>query len=396
MRTRMRELAAVLRARFEPAAGGERAGRRTFLAVAWLGAVALFRAAAGLSPRPAAAGPAPQLPPRPGPALPGYPGVPQSPGLALQPFRVGVRSLVVEGGSKPGDTITMRMTVDTAGSGAAAVPWNLYGDNAVLGSGTRVNVPAGTSFEVSTSFPALAGIHHFQGRVDPQNTLQEPPNEQGNNVSQTVTRTFADWPKWMAAAKAGVRTWVPQWISTLYFTDVLINAVTASGGTLGPPFSGAMLYGQILQAGAPPKVAQGVAEALAGALNQWAASAKVPGAPWYPSFATVPSPVAPPTPNVPTPLITVTQPLNQQLLSFTMKNGVGNMGSSPEAKAAIDEFCQWFTGPFEAWRPIALVTNVLGTGPVPAFAPPYSPVGPVVGGKGTSAPGGITGRPVWP
>jgi len=28
-----------------------------------------------------------------------------------------------------------------------------------------------------------------------------------------------------------------------------------------------------------------------------------------------------------------------------------------------------------------MVTNVMGMGPVPAFAPPYVPVGPVVGGS---------------
>ena len=37
-----------------------------------------------------------------------------------------------------------------------------------------------------------------------------------------------------------------------------------------------------------------------------------------------------------------------------------------------------------------MVTNVLGTGPVPTFAPPYVPVGPVVGGVGTMMPGGFT------
>jgi hypothetical protein len=36
-----------------------------------------------------------------------------------------------------------------------------------------------------------------------------------------------------------------------------------------------------------------------------------------------------------------------------------------------------------------MVTNVLGTGPVPTFAPPYVPVGPVVGGVGNMTPGGF-------
>jgi hypothetical protein len=36
-----------------------------------------------------------------------------------------------------------------------------------------------------------------------------------------------------------------------------------------------------------------------------------------------------------------------------------------------------------------MVTNVLGTGPVPTFAPPYVPVGPVVGGVANMTPGGF-------
>ena len=37
-----------------------------------------------------------------------------------------------------------------------------------------------------------------------------------------------------------------------------------------------------------------------------------------------------------------------------------------------------------------MVTNVIGTGPVPTFAPPYVPGGPVVGGVGSMPPGGLT------
>ena len=35
------------------------------------------------------------------------------------------------------------------------------------------------------------------------------------------------------------------------------------------------------------------------------------------------------------------------------------------------------------------VKLVMGSGPVPSFAPPYVPVGPVVGGVGNMMPGGF-------
>ena len=44
---------------------------------------------------------------------------------------------------------------------------------------------------------------------------------------------------------------------------------------------------------------------------------------------------------------------------------------------------------FQIWQASTMVTNVLGTGPVPSFAPPYVPVGPVVMGTGTMTPGGF-------
>jgi hypothetical protein len=41
------------------------------------------------------------------------------------------------------------------------------------------------------------------------------------------------------------------------------------------------------------------------------------------------------------------------------------------------------------WETSTMVTNVLGTGPIPTFAPPYVPVGPVMGGVGNMTPGGF-------
>ena len=42
---------------------------------------------------------------------------------------------------------------------------------------------------------------------------------------------------------------------------------------------------------------------------------------------------------------------------------------------------------FMMWLPMQMVMLVLGRGPIPTFAPPYVPVGPVVAGSVISAPG---------
>jgi hypothetical protein len=42
---------------------------------------------------------------------------------------------------------------------------------------------------------------------------------------------------------------------------------------------------------------------------------------------------------------------------------------------------------FMMWLPMQQVMLVLGKGPIPTFAPPYVPVGPVVGGDNLPIPG---------
>ena len=44
---------------------------------------------------------------------------------------------------------------------------------------------------------------------------------------------------------------------------------------------------------------------------------------------------------------------------------------------------------FKIWQVSTMVTQVTGTGPVPTFAPPYVPGGPVVGGTAIMSPGGF-------
>ena len=57
--------------------------------------------------------------------------------------------------------------------------------------------------------------------------------------------------------------------------------------------------------------------------------------------------------------------------------------ADPEANHAVDLFeaiSQAFNTVFQTFKASTLVQNVLGTGPVPSFAPPVAPVGPVVAG----------------
>jgi hypothetical protein len=58
-------------------------------------------------------------------------------------------------------------------------------------------------------------------------------------------------------------------------------------------------------------------------------------------------------------------------------------------KELFDCVADAFDKCFKIWQGATQVTNVLGTGPIPTFAPPFVPAGPVLGGVGTMTPGGF-------
>ena len=183
------------------------------------------------------------------------------------------------------------------------------------------------------------------------------------------------------------------WQSMATLVGVVVNSVTAVGGqVVGPP-----LNGLILAAGPPMstpmemKYTNTIATVIGTSWLSYTAGIKVKGMPWYPAFAAFPSPVAPPTPNVPCPLIAISSAAAAVGASAMKGQMIGQHGD-PKAqwhKEIYDAVTDAFEKCHKIWEPSTMVTNVLGTGPVPSFAPPYVPVGPVVGGVGNMTPGGF-------
>jgi hypothetical protein len=181
-----------------------------------------------------------------------------------------------------------------------------------------------------------------------------------------------------------------QWQSTAALTGVVVNAVTAIGGqVVGPPLTPLIMLSAPKASPMELKYSNVIATVVGNSWLQYTGTIKVPGLPFYPAFAAVPSPVAPPMPNVPVPVIALTQMPPQPML---MKNQmVGQLGDpgAPFHKELFEAICDAFDKCFKLWQTTTMVTNVMGTGPVPTFAPPYVPVGPVVGGTGIMIPGGF-------
>jgi hypothetical protein len=181
-----------------------------------------------------------------------------------------------------------------------------------------------------------------------------------------------------------------QWQSLASMSGVVITAVSASLGVVaGPPLM------PLIMASAPKatpmqlKYSNVIATVLGNAWLQYTMTIKVPGLPWYPAFAAFPSPVAPPTPNVPVPIIALTQvPPQPALMKQQMVAQLGDP-NAPFHSELFEAICDGFDKCFKIWQTSTMVTNVLGSGPVPTFAPPYVPVGPVMGGVGIMPPGGF-------
>ena len=71
--------------------------------------------------------------------------------------------------------------------------------------------------------------------------------------------------------------------------------------------------------------------------------------------------------------------------------------SDPNALHApeiFDAISQGFNMVFQMYKIATLVLPVLGMGPIPTFAPPIVPVGPVVGGTSIPIPGSIMTIPL--
>lgn len=183
-----------------------------------------------------------------------------------------------------------------------------------------------------------------------------------------------------------------QWQSMAAMTGVMVNAVTATlGQVVGPPWLPLIMASAPKGSPAEARYSNAIATAISNGWLAYQATIKVPGLPWYPAFAAFPGPMAPPVPNVPCPVIALTQvttSISANALSGAM---VGLLGD-PTAlhhKQLFDSVADAFEKCFLVWQTSTQVTNVLGTGPIPTFAPPFVPVGPVVGGVGNMPPGGF-------
>jgi hypothetical protein len=184
-----------------------------------------------------------------------------------------------------------------------------------------------------------------------------------------------------------------QWQTAATLVGVIVAGPIATGGqVVGPPLTPLILASAPKSTPQELKYSNVIAQVIGTAWLTFTATIKVGGLPWYPLFAAFTGPVAPPTPNIPCPvaaLIQVDASIQPTILKQQMVAQLGDP-QAPLHPEIFESVADAFNKCYLAWKLSTMVTNVLGTGPIPTFAPPYVPVGPVVGGVGTMTPGGFT------
>jgi len=222
------------------------------------------------------------------------------------------------------------------------------------------------------SVPAASVIGNFA-----KMNFKAAPQAQAKDVNaffEGITSAInAAWTQWAAMASLG---------------DVIINAHIGMGGRVMGPELGPLIQSRMPPTGPFVPHWKAVAKVLSSQWNLYQNSISVPGLPLWPTFATVAAPQAPPTPNIPVPLQTLKQDANALSRAILREQFLQQMTQpAPNDRALFDALAAAIEASFNMWQTSTTVKNVMGTGPVPAFAPPYVPVGQVVGGISLRVPG---------
>jgi len=196
---------------------------------------------------------------------------------------------------------------------------------------------------------------------------------------------------------AAVRYGVDMWRLQAHFCNIQImgqSAIGTPGCLQGPSIKPWILQapGIYNATGYFRTLATAIADAVDINFSQWQNTVTVPGLPWYPMFVAVAAPFAPPTPNIPMPLmVCVSQNFDKLASPMQMDNQIKAHLPQDFRIAEMDAFTYTLAAHlvnyFLSWLSSQNVMMVMGMGPVPTFNPPYVPVGSVVNGYVIPSPG---------
>jgi len=209
----------------------------------------------------------------------------------------------------------------------------------------------------------------------------------------TAKKIHGIYDKYIDGMCDGICSGIDLWRAQAKFKDLKVMAVSAIGapGCLdGPALKNLIMPKAPKSSKAEKKYSDAIAKHISDAWKKWQDKVTVPGLPWYPAFAAFPGPQAPPMPNIPMPLIVCPSAMMSEMTPTKLKDGMCKALKDKKAlhhKELMDSFATGLSVVFLLWLVSQQVMNVLGKGPIPTFAPPYVPVGPVVAGDNIAIPG---------
>ena len=220
-------------------------------------------------------------------------------------------------------------------------------------------------------------------------------NEYHVNQSKMLGREFKDFVHTMLD---GIKQAVDLWRVKAQFQNLTINAAFANGtpGCLfGPSLEPDIkMLSYPTASGYRKKWRDAVAAGVAECWKEWADNVTVPGLLFYPAFIAFPAPFAPPMPNIPQPLISCPSTgmvkMTPAMLQQAMVNHFDVDEQDGQFAAVANAIGTALSAAFMSWLPAQQITNVYGQGPIPTYAPPVMPVGPVVMGFNTPSPGHLS------
>jgi hypothetical protein len=185
-----------------------------------------------------------------------------------------------------------------------------------------------------------------------------------------------------------------QWQSMATMTGIMVSGPVASmGQVVGPPLQPLILASAPKASPMEMKYSNVIATVISTAWLSFTATIKIPGLPLFPMFAMFPGPMVPPPgiPNpAPVPIGTLTQ-VPMSISTNALKGQmVGQLGDpkAPFHAELFESISNAFEQSYNTWKLSTMVTQVMGLGAVPTFAPPVAPAGPVMG-TATMMPGGF-------
>lgn len=209
----------------------------------------------------------------------------------------------------------------------------------------------------------------------------------------TAKKLHGQYDKYIDGICDAICSGIDKWRAQAKFKNLKVMSLAAIGtpGCLdGPGLTNLIKPTAPKSTPAEKKYSDAIAKHIGDAWKKWQGKVMVPGLPWYPAFVAFPGPTAPPMPNIPMPLITCPSAMMSEMTPTKLKDGMCKALKDKKAlhhKELFDSIGTGLTAVFLIWLVSQQIMNVMGKGPIPTFAPPYVPVGPVVGGDNIAAPG---------